>query len=70
MAVGLTVEPGNAPWGVQTDDISIGPTAGACTGCHATAVVRSHAQHEGYLANVLKEDMIAMSQPDSFWNMP
>jgi OmcA/MtrC family decaheme c-type cytochrome len=65
-AVALTVEPGTS-WSSQTDDISIGPTAGACTACHATSVTRSHASKEGYLANVIKEDMLEMAQPSSWW---
>jgi OmcA/MtrC family decaheme c-type cytochrome len=68
-AVAVTVEPGTS-WPSQTDDVSIGPAAAACTACHATAVVRSHAQNEGYLANVIKEDMVEMAQDDFFWVTP
>ena len=68
-AAPLTVEPGTS-WSSQSDDVVIGPTAAACTACHATSVNRSHALHEGYMANVSKEYMIDMSQPDAFWVLP
>jgi OmcA/MtrC family decaheme c-type cytochrome len=68
-AAALTVEPGT-DWVSQSDDVSIGPTAAACTACHATSVNRSHAQNEGYLANVIKEDMVEMAQDDFFWVTP
>jgi OmcA/MtrC family decaheme c-type cytochrome len=68
-AAAVTVEPGT-DWVSQADDISIGPTAAACTACHATSAARSHAQHEGYMANVIKEDMLEMSEPDAFWVVP
>jgi OmcA/MtrC family decaheme c-type cytochrome len=68
-AVAVTVEPGTS-WSSQTDDISIGPTAAACTACHATSVARSHALHQGYMANVDKSYMVDMSQPEAFWVLP
>jgi OmcA/MtrC family decaheme c-type cytochrome len=67
-AVGMTVEPGTS-WASQSDDISIGPAAAACTACHSTSTVRSHAQHEGYMANVTKESMLEKAQPYSFWSL-
>jgi OmcA/MtrC family decaheme c-type cytochrome len=67
-AVPLTVDPGSASSGAltnsanyssQTDDIVIGPTAAACTACHYTAPVRTHATSDfGYKANVTKEEML------------
>jgi len=68
-AAAVTVEPGT-DWLSQADDISIGPTAAACTACHATSVVRAHAKNEGYMANVDKDYMVDMSQPDAFWVLP
>ncbi len=68
-AVAVTVEPGTS-WSSQADDISIGPTAAACTACHATSVARSHALHQGYMANVDKSYMVDMSQPEAFWVLP
>lgn len=57
-AVALTVDPG-ADYADQSDDIVIGPTAAACTACHATAPVMTHATVDfGYKANVTKEEML------------
>ena len=68
-AAAVTVEPGT-DWLSQADDISIGPTAAACTACHASSVVRAHAKNEGYMANVDKDYMVDMSQPEAFWVLP
>ena len=68
-AVALTVEPGTS-WTSQTDDVSIGPTAGACTGCHATSIERSHAYKQGYMANVIKEEMLQLADPMAWWLPP
>jgi len=65
-AVALTVEPGTS-WTLQSDDVSIGPTAAACTACHAASEVRSHAKNEGYMAVVVKEDMVEMADPSAWW---
>lgn len=66
--VPLTVDPGNAQsgaltnnanYGSQADDIVIGPTAAACTACHATAPTLRHATSDfGYKANVTKDEML------------
>jgi OmcA/MtrC family decaheme c-type cytochrome len=61
-AVALTVDPGTS-FTDQSDDIVIGPTAGACTACHATAPVRSHATQFGYRTNVTKDAMLLLAQP-------
>jgi hypothetical protein len=61
-AVALTVDSGTSNLD-QSDDIVIGPTAGACTACHATAAVRSHATQFGYWTNVTKDQMLLLSQP-------
>ena len=68
-AVALTVEPGTS-WPSQTDDVSIGPAAGACTACHASSVARSHAFKQGYMANVLKEEMLQLADPSAWWLPP
>jgi len=68
-AVALTVEPGTS-WTSQTDDVSIGPAAGACTGCHASSVARSHAFRQGYIANVIKEEMLQLADPAAWWLPP
>jgi OmcA/MtrC family decaheme c-type cytochrome len=68
-AVALTVEPGTS-WPSQTDDVSIGPAAAACTACHASSVARSHALKQGYLANVLKEEMLLLADPAAWWLPP
>ena len=68
-AAALTVEPGTN-WQSQSDDVSIGPTAAACTACHASSVTRAHAKNEGYMANVDKSYMVDMSQPEAFWVLP
>lgn len=58
-AVAVTVDPG-FDYSKQSDDIVIGPTAAACTACHATAPVKTHATVDfGYRANVTKESMLA-----------
>jgi OmcA/MtrC family decaheme c-type cytochrome len=57
-AVALTVDPG-ADYSDQSDDIVIGPTAAACTACHATVPVMVHATSSfGYKANVTKDVML------------
>jgi OmcA/MtrC family decaheme c-type cytochrome len=61
-AVGLTVDAGTA-WADQSDDLVIGPTAAACTACHSTAPVRSHAQTFGYKAVTDKDAMVQLSAP-------
>jgi OmcA/MtrC family decaheme c-type cytochrome len=61
-AVALTVDPGTN-YLSQSDDIVIGPTAAACTACHATAAVRSHATQFGYRTNVTKDEMLLLAQP-------
>jgi OmcA/MtrC family decaheme c-type cytochrome len=68
-AAAVTVEPGT-DWVSQADDVSIGPTAAACTACHASSVTRAHAKNEGYMANVDKDYMVDMSQPEAFWVLP
>jgi len=68
-AVALTVEPGTS-WTSQTDDVSIGPAAGACTGCHATSIARAHAYKQGYMANFLKEEMLQLADPMAWWLPP
>jgi len=68
-AVALTIDPGTN-YALQSDDISIGPTAGACTACHASSTVRSHAKNEGYMAIVDKAAMAEMAMPDEFWVVP
>jgi len=59
-AVALTVDAGTS-WADQSDDISIGPAAAACTSCHNSAPVRSHAITFGYKAIVDKYEMILLS---------
>ena len=61
-AVALTVDPGTS-FPVQSDDIVIGPTAAACTACHASAPVRTHANQFGYRTNVTKDEMLILAQP-------
>lgn len=58
-AVALTVDPG-FDYADQSDDLVIGPTAAACTACHAKATTRVHTTSppNGYKANVKKEIMI------------
>ena len=57
-AVALTVDAGT-DWPDQSDDIVIGPTAAACTACHFTAPVKTHATSDfGYKANVTKDEML------------
>ena len=34
MAVGVTLDPGAAPWGNQLDDVLLGPSTAACMSCH------------------------------------
>ncbi|TSA00739.1 MAG: hypothetical protein D4R80_00505 [Deltaproteobacteria bacterium] len=68
-AAPVTIEPGTS-WPLQSDDISIGPSAAACTACHAASVVRSHAKDQGYMAIVIKQNMIAMSEADAWWVFP
>ncbi|MGZ9190610.1 MAG: multiheme c-type cytochrome, partial [Nitrospira sp.] len=62
-AVALTVDPGTS-FNLQNDDLVIGPTAGACTGCHESTgadgiPVQRHATFDfGYKAVVAKEVML------------
>lgn len=58
-AVAVTVDPGYN-YADQSDDIVIGPTAAACTACHATAPAKVHATSppQGYKAKVSKESML------------
>jgi hypothetical protein len=62
-AVALTVDPGTS-YSNQTDDIVIGPTAAACTGCHESTgadgipVQRHVIVDFGYKANIAKEVML------------
>jgi OmcA/MtrC family decaheme c-type cytochrome len=62
-AVALTVDPGTS-FTLQNDDLVIGPTAGACTGCHestgpAGIPVQRHTLYDyGYKAVVAKEVML------------
>jgi OmcA/MtrC family decaheme c-type cytochrome len=62
-AVALTVDPGTS-FNLQNDDLVIGPTAGACTGCHESTggdgiPVQRHATSDfGYKAVVAKEVML------------
>ena len=60
-AVGVTVDAG-FDWPDQSDDTIIGPSAAACTACHAGAAQRSHAQSNGYKANVTKDEMLLKAQ--------
>ncbi len=60
-AVGVTVDAG-FDWPDQSDDTLIGPSAAACTACHAGAAQRSHAQANGYKANVTREEMLDKAQ--------
>jgi OmcA/MtrC family decaheme c-type cytochrome len=60
-AVALTVDAGT-DWADQSDDTVIGPAAAACTSCHNSAPVRSHATTFGYKANVTKDEMIEASE--------
>jgi len=61
-AVALTIDPG-ADFADQIDDTVIGPAAAACTACHATAPVRTHATQFGYRTVVTKDEMLALAQP-------
>jgi OmcA/MtrC family decaheme c-type cytochrome len=53
-AVGVTVDPGAAPWGNQLDDVMMGPTAAACMTCHQSGdasvqfYLRAHAYDQGW----------------------
>jgi OmcA/MtrC family decaheme c-type cytochrome len=66
-AVPLTVDPGTS-YSSQTDDIVIGPSAAACTGCHESTgpegiPVQRHVTYDfGYKANVAKEVMLQKAQ--------
>jgi OmcA/MtrC family decaheme c-type cytochrome len=60
-AVGVTVDAG-FDWPDQSDDTIIGPSAAACTACHAGAAQRSHAESNGYKANVTKDEMLEKAQ--------
>jgi len=62
-AVALTVEPGASDYEDQSDDLVIGPTAGACTACHAAASVRSHTNQFGYSTNVTKDELLELAGP-------
>jgi OmcA/MtrC family decaheme c-type cytochrome len=59
-AVAVTQDAGT-DWTDQSDDLVIGPAAAACTACHNTASVRSHAEIFGYKAVVTKDAMLEMS---------
>jgi OmcA/MtrC family decaheme c-type cytochrome len=54
MAVGVTLDPGAAPWNVLTDDVVIGPSAISCMSCHQSGdplqqfYKRSHAFSFGF----------------------
>src|SRR3990170_4017049 len=61
-AVALTVDSGTSNLD-QSDDTVIGPAAGACTACHATSAVRSHANQFGYRTNVTKDELLVLAQP-------
>ena len=61
-AVALTVDSGTSNPD-QSDDTVIGPAAGACTACHATSAVRSHANQFGYRTNVTKDELLVLAQP-------
>jgi OmcA/MtrC family decaheme c-type cytochrome len=60
-AVSLTIDPGT-DYADQSDDTVIGPTAAACTACHATSPVRAHADGFGYRANVTKDAMLQLAE--------
>ncbi len=60
-AVGVTIDAGY-DWPDQSDDTIIGPSAAACTACHAGAPYRSHAKANGYEANVTKDEMLEKAQ--------
>lgn len=60
-AVGVTVDAG-FDWPDQSDDTLIGPSAAACTACHAGAAQRSHAAANGYKANVTRDEMLDKAQ--------
>ncbi|HSM92540.1 MAG TPA: hypothetical protein VLT47_06585 [Anaeromyxobacteraceae bacterium] len=57
-AVGVTVDTGPAPYGVQTDDTLIGPSTQSCMTCHqsgdalAQMQLRSHAYSNGWTPQI------------------
>jgi hypothetical protein len=61
-AVALTIDPGTS-FTDQSDDTVIGPAAAACTACHTTAAVRSHANQFGYRTVITKDAMLLLAQP-------
>jgi OmcA/MtrC family decaheme c-type cytochrome len=69
-AVAVTVDPGTS-YSSQADDLVIGPTAGACTGCHrfnqaAGVPIERHTMFDfGYKAVVAKEDMLKKAQAEA-----
>ena len=66
-AVALTVDPGTS-FSLQNDDLVIGPTAAACTGCHESTgpdgiPVQRHVTFDfGYKAVVAKEVMLEKAE--------
>jgi OmcA/MtrC family decaheme c-type cytochrome len=61
-AVALTIDPGTS-FTDQSDDTVIGPAAAACTACHTSAAVRSHANQFGYRTVISKDAMLLLAQP-------
>jgi len=58
-AVALTTDAGGSDYADQSDDTVIGPTAAACTACHASNTTYRHATTDmGYKAQVTKDEML------------